>query len=146
VSVLLSRVRTGGPVHHRAGWPAEGLALCSALGDQVAPKVIPDGVGGAIVAWTDARFGYGGIYAQRVNAGGSQLWGTDGLPVCTDRGPMGEATLAADGNGGAWIGWIARGVHAQHITPAGEFDLTPCPGFAASSDDAFGLAMAADGS
>jgi hypothetical protein len=62
-------------------WPADGRALSTVVGEQAAPRVIADGAGGAICAWTDMRVGSqnGDIYAQRVRANGS-LGGSVGVP------------------------------------------------------------------
>ena len=37
------------------GWDADGTALCTFSGSQVNPVIVPDGLSGAIVAWTDSR-------------------------------------------------------------------------------------------
>ncbi len=50
-------------------WAADGVALCTAEGDQMLPAIASDGVGGAIVTWGDARNGSCDIYAQRVCTG-----------------------------------------------------------------------------
>src|SRR5216117_3092139 len=34
-------------------WAANGVALCTAANDQVAPTIASDGAGGAIATWTD---------------------------------------------------------------------------------------------
>ena len=54
-------------------WTANGVSLCSAVGDQWTPRIAPDGTGGAIVAWTDERSGGAFIYARRVSAAGSAV-------------------------------------------------------------------------
>ena len=38
-----------------AGWPANGLLVCTAPGDQFLPQPVSDGAGGAFVAWQDQR-------------------------------------------------------------------------------------------
>jgi hypothetical protein len=38
-----------------AGWPAQGVAACGDRSAQSDPAVTSDGVGGAIIAWTDSR-------------------------------------------------------------------------------------------
>ena len=49
-------------------WTANGVALCTAVGDQINPVIATDGAAGAIVAWQDARSGVGqDVYAQRVD-------------------------------------------------------------------------------
>src|SRR5215831_9058293 len=41
--------------HVVSGWGTNGLALCTAPGDQKDEVAIPDGVGGFTVAWSDDR-------------------------------------------------------------------------------------------
>jgi hypothetical protein len=53
-----------------AQWVTDGDTLCSAAGDQEYPSIVSDGVGGAIVAWQDARNGNADIYALRIGPGG----------------------------------------------------------------------------
>src|SRR5262249_43195700 len=53
------------------GWPVNGLALCTASGDQYSPAPTPAGTGGVMVAWVDFRPGvYSDVYAQRAYAAG----------------------------------------------------------------------------
>src|SRR6266487_347448 len=56
-----------------AGWPASGLAVCKAAGDQSDPVMVSDGAGGAIIAWADGRAGGGNrdIFVQRVTGAGT---------------------------------------------------------------------------
>ena len=56
-----------------AQWTADGIALCTAMGEQESARITSDGAGGAIVAWWDHRSGTTGwdIYAQIVYADGS---------------------------------------------------------------------------
>jgi hypothetical protein len=56
-----------------AQWTADGIALCTAMGEQESARITSDGMGGAIVAWWDHRSGTTGwdIYAQIVYADGS---------------------------------------------------------------------------
>ena len=59
------------------------------------------------MAWEDVRGGTGAedVYAQRVDAGGSTLWGEHGKAICA--APYGQrfATLATDGGNGAIVVW-----------------------------------------
>lgn len=50
-------------------WAPDGLPLCQAPGNQSEAAAITDGVGSAIVAWTDTRSGNQDIYANRVAGG-----------------------------------------------------------------------------
>jgi len=61
------RINSAGAVQ----WTANGVALCTASGDQLYPQITSDGSGGAIITWTDGRSGLTDIYAQRVHSGGS---------------------------------------------------------------------------
>ena len=51
-------------------WTANGVAVCTAAGNQDAMQVCADGLGGALLVWRDSRSGTTDIYAQRVDAGG----------------------------------------------------------------------------
>jgi hypothetical protein len=87
---------------------------------------IPDGVGGAIVAWTQEQNGAADaqIYAQRVSASGTLVWGPSGILVCDVDGVQEAPSIASDGSGGAFIAWRdARspngGAYAQHLNALG---------------------------
>jgi len=51
--VYAQRVTGAGAIS--TGWPADGVALTSASGEQYAPRLMGDGAGGAIVTWFDSR-------------------------------------------------------------------------------------------
>ena len=65
-------------------WDENGVALCSAAGDQMKAQVVSDGSGGAIVAWCDYRDGSADIYAQRVSAAGIIQWAANGIAICIE--------------------------------------------------------------
>jgi hypothetical protein len=55
-------------------WTPDGLALCTATGDQQLPTIAMDGAGGAFVAWQDRRSGSNNdIYVHHVNSSGQAL-------------------------------------------------------------------------
>lgn len=89
-------------------WNAAGVAVCTAAGDQTAPRVVCDGAGGAIVVWVDGRVDSSDVYAQRVDADGAVQWTTDGVVVSAAHGYQDGVALAADGFGGAYIAWEQR--------------------------------------
>ena len=97
------RISAGGAVQ----WTADGVALCTATGDQEAPTIVADGAGGAIVTWDDERSGGGNddIYAQRISAGGTVQWTTNGVALCTATGDQWYPTIVSDGAGGAVVTW-----------------------------------------
>lgn len=86
-------------------WGNGGLALCLAAGPQEYPKIATDGSGGAIIAWEDGRAGNKDVYAQRVGAGGSLYWITNGVPVCAAASDQSEPAIAANGSNGAVVVW-----------------------------------------
>lgn len=108
-------------------WPPDGLAL--APGKQVLPRAIPDGFGGAIVSWTDLRFGSPIfiIFCQRVTAEGVALWTPGGLPLSTPSTRQDRGISTSDGAGGAIIAWhetrpgdgTADDIYAQHVSKHG---------------------------
>jgi hypothetical protein len=110
-------------------WAVDGVPLCTAAFNQLAPKIVTDGAGGAVIAWIDDRNGAGAgnydIYAQRINASGTVLWGADGVPVCTATGIQNNQQLLAD-NSGAMIVWsdgrvgsANADIYAQRLNQAG---------------------------
>jgi hypothetical protein len=68
--IYAQRILAGGTVQ----WTANGVALCTATGEQYKTAIVSDGAGGAIVILDDRRSGGTDIYAQRVQANG-QLGG-----------------------------------------------------------------------
>jgi hypothetical protein len=93
------------------GWPEGGLPLCVASGQQIEPRLIPDGEGGAIFVWEDSRFGAKDIYSQRVNSNGDLMWTTggadslNGFPVCQAQNDQSSPSVAGDSQSGYSIAW-----------------------------------------
>lgn len=139
-------------------WPTSGLAVCSAVDNQVAPEITSDGAHGVFVAWYDYRNGTDyDIYAQHVLAGGNvdPSWPTDGLPVCTANGNQRNVKIVDDGAEGAILTWIDyRGgaesdVYAQHILSSGVADpVWPANGrpLCMAAGDQFVPVLVGDGS
>jgi hypothetical protein len=91
-------------------WAVNGVVINNNVAyDQLDPKIVSDGLGGAIISWTDYRTGGGpgtaDIYAQRVNASGTVQWTTTGIIICTAAGDQINSQLVSDGNNGAYIVW-----------------------------------------
>ncbi len=89
------------------GWPVGGLAVGQGTGHQTEPALVPDGSGGVLVTWRDARTDLGDIFVQRLDARGllAPGWPTDGVRLCGAPGRQRLPTIASDGAGGAYIGW-----------------------------------------
>ena len=76
-------------------WAANGVAVCTAGDNQFDPRLVSDGLGGAIVTWEDRRSGSSyDIYAQRVDAAGATWWGTNGTAVSTAANSQVDAEIA----------------------------------------------------
>ncbi len=88
-----------------AQWTANGVAICTASGNQINPAILPDGSGGAIITWQDERSDLGDIYAQRINSSGTLQWAANGVAICTAGWDQDAPSLASDGSGGAIIAW-----------------------------------------
>ncbi len=117
-------------------WTAAGRAICSAASNQTGSSMVSDGLGGAIIAWSDQRdSAESDIFAQHVQTGGfiDARWPVDGRALCTVAGYQDSPTLVADGSGGAIVAWTDRRsgvntphIYAQHILNAGSIDPA-CP-------------------
>ncbi len=113
-------------------WESNGVAICTADSDQVEVDIISDGLGGAIVTWTDSRSPTSDIYAQRVDANGSVLWATDGVPICAATDVQEDPHLVSDGSEGAIITWMdfrnqatsERDIYAQRVDANGTTQWT----------------------
>jgi hypothetical protein len=102
--IYAQRVDAGGV----ARWAANGIALCTAVDDQVEPRLAADGSGGAFVVWEDNRaeaLSMSDIYAQRVESDGNALWVADGVLLCDDALQQLVPEVVPDGLGGAVVTW-----------------------------------------
>jgi type IX secretion system substrate protein len=88
-------------------WAVNGVVMNNNVAyDQIDPKIVSDGMGGAIMSWTDYRTGTtADIYAQRVNSTGAVQWTATGVIICTAAGDQIKSQLVSDGSSGAYITW-----------------------------------------
>jgi hypothetical protein len=86
-------------------WTANGLAVCTAGGEQWSPQLAPDGAGGAFIFWGDGRGTTYDVYGQRVNASGTAQWAANGVTVCTAADDQQCSAAVATGDGGAIVGF-----------------------------------------
>jgi hypothetical protein len=86
-------------------WKKFDAVVCAEPKHQMFPRIIPDGGGGATVAWHDARNGNWDIYAQRLDRKGKMRWEQEGIPVCTAAGHQRFPRIVGDGRGGAVVMW-----------------------------------------
>ncbi|MBK7957902.1 MAG: hypothetical protein IPK03_07090 [Bacteroidetes bacterium] len=86
-------------------WAANGLAICTAIGNQKNAEIISDNSGGFIVSWEDERTGTSDIYAQRISSLGSVIWSTNGVAICSKLGTQVDPKIISNGSGGAFLAW-----------------------------------------
>jgi hypothetical protein len=111
-------------------WAVNGVAVCALTGRHYAPEIISDCAGGAIIAWTDRRYGNYDIFVQRLDSNGSVQWTPSGVAVCTADSTQWFPQIVSDGSGGAIIAWTDRrngdyDVYAQRIDSNGSMQWTP---------------------
>lgn len=87
-------------------WNTNGVAVCTAAGDQINPKVTGDGSQGAIIVWQDDRNGLDNdIYAQNVDKAGNIKWAVNGTIICNESGTQNNPKIESINNGSAVIAW-----------------------------------------
>ena len=125
--IYAQRISAGGSVQ----WAANGVPLCTAVGDQAYPTIVPDGANGAVIAWYDYRGGpYSDIYVQRIAGGGTVQWTPNGVPLCVATGNQSDPAIASDGEGGAIVTWYDErsgtnsDIYAQRVSAAGAVQWT----------------------
>ncbi len=86
-------------------WTANGVAVCTAGGAQMTPRLVPDGAGGGLLVWSDQRYGDSIIYSQRIDDTGTSVWAPNGLSMCVAPGEQVTPTAVGDGSGGIVAAW-----------------------------------------
>jgi hypothetical protein len=117
-----------------AAWPNNplvNLAVCTAANSQIAPKVVSDGRGGALLVWQDNRAPGSDydIYVQHVLRSGAvdPVWPANGRLLCGAAGPQTEPVAIPDGSGGVLVAWTdgrvaGSEVYAGHVLATGVVD------------------------
>jgi hypothetical protein len=110
-------------------WATDGVAVCTIERAKASLAIVPDGMGGAIMVWSDIRLvGNNDIYTQRVDADGNILWSNNGVAICMADGRQDDVQVASDGYGGAIITWEDHrpdeahndtNVYVQHVDASG---------------------------
>ncbi len=115
--------------HGRVLWTADGVDISSASGYFGSPVLAADGQGGAFVAFLRNYGGENDIWAQRIDADGTLLWGAEGDSICSAINDQEQPDIVADGVGGAIIVWRdERGstmdIYAQRVDGTGTVQWT----------------------
>lgn len=120
--IYAQRVNASGNVQ----WTADGIVVCNAGDPQIYPRIVSDGVGGAIIAWSDRRntLDYD-IFAQRVDANGNPLWTANGEIISQTMRHQRYCRLVPCGSSDAIITWedsrsgIGTDIYAQRVDAGG---------------------------
>lgn len=109
-------------------WDTNGVIICSTfVSTSAVPKIVSDGNGGGIIAWSDNRtHADDDLYAQRINAEGVVQWTVNGMPVARGAGYQGAfLQMTSYGSGGAIVTWYddrsvtTTEIYAQKINGGG---------------------------
>lgn len=87
-------------------WKNNGLCICNESNEQDVPQICSDGAGGVFITWSDKRYGYSDIYAQKVNSKGNIQWQDNGRVICSEEYKQQQVDICSDGKGGAVITWM----------------------------------------
>lgn len=121
IDIYAQRVNSSGV----AQWTNNGVPICISIGHQREPKIIGDGAGGAIIVWEDFRSGTSAVFAQRVNAFGTEQWTAGGVAVTGTSSEQATPAITSDGAGGAIIAWSQKysstdyDIYVQRISSGG---------------------------
>lgn len=132
-------------------WPTTGAPVCTASGAQTSAGIVPDGAGGAIVAWVDTRTATSQVFAQRLAPDGSRLWPADGVALAPAGGNQTALVMTGDGAGGAIVAWQDDrnggdpDIYAQRLDGAGNLQWAAAGTQVAAAPGAVGPALAPDG-
>lgn len=112
LAVLIASLFVNVAVAHslESYWAYGGIPVCPVAGGRASQALLPDGTGGAFVAWMDQRSvsgDYGHVYVQKIAANGDYIWNENGVAVCTapDVYFFQDLSLASDNDGGVIISW-----------------------------------------
>ncbi len=122
-NIYVRRVLNNGAL--APGWPSIGTIATAAPGNQYLRDMVPDGQGGAFLAWYE--WPTYDVYAQHVLGNGQIAlgWPANGLPISVKPGYQDSPRLVPDDAGGVYIAWqdgdfdVPGDIYAQHINGDG---------------------------
>ncbi len=106
-----------------------GIQITNSTRNQAFPHLVTDGNGGAIITWlnfdVDAELTAteADVYAQRINASGTLLWGNGGLIINATPGNQVFSSIVSDDASGAIIVWsdeAQEAIYAQRVNANGQ--------------------------
>jgi len=97
-NIFTQRINSSGATQ----WTANGVPVCTAIGNQSAIDITSDLINGVIVTWKDQRTGVVQVYVDMLNPLGASAWTTlNGTYIANGINP----NIIGDANGGAIITW-----------------------------------------
>lgn len=119
------RVTAAGTV----SWTTNGVAVCTAAGDQGYPDIAKVG-NGVVITWEDKRAGNYDIYAQKLDLTGAAQWGVNGRLVCGSANDQRTPRVVSDGSN-VVIAWTDKrastlytDIYAQKLDSTGAAQWT----------------------
>lgn len=103
-------------------WTAGGVEIATSTSSQVWMQAVPDGHAGTFIVYEHSPSGDADIYAQWIDASGTQRWSAGGVAVSSDGGDQKYPSIAADGTGGVIIAWqdeVSNNIYAQRLDANG---------------------------
>jgi len=95
-------------------WSSNGVSVSCSPAGLMNSKIISDGSGGAVIAWTDLRnSSWENIYAQRINSSGAAQWTANGVAFSQFDARQEHCQIVSDGSGGIIAAWL---YDPDHIT------------------------------
>jgi hypothetical protein len=85
-------------------WTTNGVAICTATGNQSAVDIKNIGAAGLMLAWKDTRITNEVIYAQLVSPGGTVQMSANGISISSSLRAL-NPNVVNDGLGGAIVAW-----------------------------------------
>ena len=91
-----------------AGWPENGLGVCTEAGNQQHTAAVASSSSGVLLFWSDERSGAQNVYGIGLNAAGGleSNWGFGGTPLCDAAGDQHSVVAIPDGASGAFLAWL----------------------------------------
>ena len=124
--IYAQRVNSSGAIL----WSTGDVVVSSATNLQEYPQIVPDGSGGAVIAWQDFRDGahFRG-YAQKLNSSGVVQWTANGVALTSTTNSINALLMTSDQAGGGIFSWEeSRGggiggsdnIYAQRLNGTGQ--------------------------
>lgn len=111
-------------------WTVSGVIVANAASVQQFPTLTQDGLGGAILAWEDARNGTSDVFAQRLTSAGARRWAANGIAVSSAAGNQYQPIIAPGQDSVAVIVWADQrtggsDLYAQRVPFQVTLDVQP---------------------